>query len=186
MSTLDEHLDGVLPLPEQREGWSINDDAAAEWALRKLTHLKAAMDADRKLAEAEVERVNAWLAEKQRAYENEASFFENQLKSYHWRRFVADPKAKTIKLPHGRLICRKQQPEYTIDADVLLAYVKENHPQLVKVKESTNWSVFKGFIELAEPEGITAKCVDITTGEVVEGVVAIIRPERFEVEIRED
>ena len=70
MSTLDEHLDGVLPLPEQREGWSINDDAAAEWALRKLTHLKAAMDADRKLAEAEVERVNAWLAEKQRAYEN--------------------------------------------------------------------------------------------------------------------
>jgi len=80
-----------------------------------------------------------------------------------------DPKLKTVKLPHGTLKMRAQQPQYEYDEAQLLPWAKENLPEAVIVKESVAKTPVKKHIQ--------------ETGEVVPGVTIIERPEKFSVEV---
>lgn len=80
-----------------------------------------------------------------------------------------DPKLKTVKLPHGSLKMRKQQPEFQYDETQLLPWAKENLPEAVVVKESVAKTPVKKHIQ--------------ETGEMVPGVQMVERPEKFSVEV---
>ncbi len=184
MSSLAEHLDSALPQDaEQRERFSIETRDQASWALRKIGHIEKQLADNKRLADAERAKIEDWEKGEAESLNREKDYFTSLLASYHMALLVGDPKARTIRLPYGLLKCRKQQPEFVRDETALLTWVKANQPDFIKVKESVDWAEFKKLTALAEPEGINAQVVDTTTGMIVEGVTAIIRPDKFEVEV---
>lgn len=187
MSAAAERLAEALTggAPAREEGFVVDTREKAIWALRKLKHIldeKAAVEA---AAREEIKRVEDWLANEVKRLDADAAYFEGLLADYHRRVLAEDPRAKTIRLPHGTLKVRAQQPEYRRDEAALLAWVKANRPELVKVKEDVDWAALKKSLMVAgEDAGAPfMPVVDGETGAVVEGVLAVPRPDKFSVEI---
>jgi hypothetical protein len=81
----------------------------------------------------------------------------------------ADPAVKTIKLPHGSLKMRAQQPEFVYDEEALLEWARKVMPSSIIVKESFPKQIAKDWLK--------------TTGELPDGVTITERPEKFSVEV---
>ncbi len=164
---------------EQRGQFIIDDDQKANWALRKIRQLQEKRKANIQLAEAEIERINTWLKEVNGDLEQSIDYFTGLLEGYHRQVLEQDPKAKTIKLPYGKLKMRAQQPEFIRDNDKLLSWLKQsNKTDYIVVKESPDWARLKKNLQVAGNA-----LVDPETGEVVEGVEVVERGPKFSVEV---
>lgn len=160
---------GVPEDQEQRERFKIETKDQAAWALRKMSRIQAEIEENNKVAQAEVERITVWRNEENEKLQRSISFFESLLHEYFMQLREDDPKLKTMKLPHGSLKMRKQQPEFQYDETQLLPWAKENLPEAVVVKESVAKTPVKKHIQ--------------ETGEMVPGVQMVERPEKFSVEV---
>lgn len=160
---------GVPEKHEEQERFRIETKDQAAWALRKLSKLQAEQEENRQVAQIEIERISSWLEEENETIKNQANFFEYLLEEYFLKLRQDDPKRKTVKLPHGALKMRKQQPRYLYDEEQLLPWAKENLPDAVQVKETVAKNLLKKYIK--------------ETGEVVPGVEIEERPEKFSVEV---
>ena len=160
---------GVPEEQEQRERCKIETKDQAAWALRKMSRIKAEQDENIQTAQAEIERITSWRDEENGKLERSISFFEGLLYEYFVQLRGDDPKLKTMKLPHGTLKMRAQQPQYEYDESLMLPWAKKNLPEAVVVKESVAKTPVKKHIK--------------DTGEMVPGVEIVERPERFSVEV---
>lgn len=173
---------------ENREPFIIDSQEKAAWAMRKLHQIKqketentntanSLIDALRK----EIEGVQNWQKEQNESLGDDASYFICALEAYHRKYLEENPKAKTIKLPYGQLRFRAQQPEFQRDAVTLLAWVKSSRPDCVRVKEEADWATLKKSVVVED-----GKAIDATTGEIIEGIQILERPEKFSVEINQE
>jgi hypothetical protein len=160
---------GVPEEQEQRERFKIETKDQAAWALRKMSRIKAEQDENIQTAQAEIERITSWRDEENGKLERSISFFEGLLYEYFVQLRGDDPKLKTMKLPHGTLKMRAQQPQYEYDESLMLPWAKKNLPEAVVVKESVAKTPVKKHIK--------------ETGEMVPGVQMVERPEKFSVEV---
>ena len=160
---------GIPEEQEQRERFRIEDKSQAAWALRKMSKIKAEMDENIMTAQAEMERIVGWRDGENEKLQRSVAFFESLLHEYFMQLREDDPKLKTMKLPHGSLKMRAQQPQFEYDEAELLPWVKENLPDAVIVKESVSKTPVKKHIR--------------GTGEMVPGVTITERPEKFSVEV---
>jgi len=149
--------------------WEIKTKDAAAWALRKMAKIKAGMDENEIAAVKEIQRIVAWKEAENAKLQDSLNFFEFLLQGYFLESRKADPTIKTIKLPHGALKMRTQQPEYTYEDDQLLAWAHVNLPTAIVVKESVAKQQVKDHIK--------------ETGEIPDGVSITERPEKFSIEV---
>lgn len=157
--------------------FKIENKEQATWALRKIKALKTQIKETNELAEIEIERIKIWQENENQSAESSMDYFENLLHDYMLEERALDPKLKTVKLPHGTVRFRKQQPEYKRDEDKLLVWAKEsNLKEYIKIKENLNWSNLKKDITLVAGNAIHKK-----TGEVIKHVEIIERKDKFEV-----
>jgi len=165
--------------PAEREGFQITDLSAATWAMKKVARIRARQAEIHAAACAEIDRLKAWDAAEQHRLDSEAAFFVEHLIDYHRRLIAEDPKAKTIRLPHGELRCRAQQPEFMRDDAALLDWAMQVDPNaLVITQLAPRWAEIK---KRGQVQG--DKFLDPETGEVIPGVTAIERPPKFTVEV---
>lgn len=160
---------GVPEDQEQRERFKIESKDQAAWALRKMARIKAEQKENNRVAQAEIDLIVSWRDEENEKLERSISFFESLLHEFFLQLRESDPKLKTMKLPHGTLKMRAQQPQYEYDEEILLSWAKENLPEAVVIKESIAKTPVKKHIQ--------------ETGELVPGVTIIERPEKFAVEV---
>ena len=160
---------GIPEDQEQRERFKIESKDQAIWALRKIAQAKANQDENTQAAQAEIERITAWRNEENEKLQRSVSFFESLLHEYFMQLREDDPKLKTVKLPHGSLKMRKQQPDFIYNEDELLEWAKVFMPEVVVVKETVSKNPVKKHIR--------------ETGEMVPGVTITERPEKFSVEV---
>lgn len=160
---------GIPEVPEERERFKIESKDQAAWALRKMSRIKAEIEENNRVAQAEIDLIVSWRDEENEKLERSISFFESLLHEFFLQLRESDPKLKTMKLPHGTLKMRAQQPQYEYDEDVLLPWAKENLPEAVVTKESVAKNPVKKHIQ--------------ETGETVPGVTITERPEKFAVEV---
>lgn len=166
---------------EQRGQFIIDDDQKANWALRKIRQLQEKRVANIELAENEIERINTWLKEVNGDLEQSIDYFTGLLEGYHRQVLEQDPKAKTIKLPYGKLKMRAQQPEFIRDNDKLLAWLESKGTigkAYIKITKSPHWGKLKERLRIAGD-----RMVDPETGEVVPGVEVVERGPKFSVEV---
>jgi len=177
LSELMEDLPEELPeTPEQKERFRVKDKEQAEWCLRQISRLMREQKEIESTAQAEIEKITAWKNDQTESIQKSISFFEYLLIEYHQQILKENPKAKTIKLPSGRLEARKAQPEYQRDKETMLSWVEQNRPEYIVVKKDINWSGLKKILKYRNGTGI-----DPDTGEVVPGLKVIERGMTFRV-----
>lgn len=153
------------------QGFAITDDLKADWAARKIAEKRRELDRLKAHYEAQLRAA-------QEATERECSFFERLLYDY----FAQCPAKRTktqasYALPSAKLVLKAPSLQFERDEDKLLAYLKANHPEMVKTAEKAAWADFKKLVKPLED----GACVDSETGEVVDGLKAGMSGERFEV-----
>lgn len=201
MSAILEQLDNVIEQYEtylqavelgyegkEKPRFEVTDKSSAEWVLRKIAKLHAEQTENTKIANdqieplaEEVQKIRAWEQAENNKIQNNVNFLSSLLEPYHRMILEADPKAKTIKLPHGELKIRKQQPEIIKNDDLLLVWLESSKlEQYIKVEKKPQWGELKKNVEFPEGGGAVYK----ETGEVILGVTTQDRPDKFEVVIR--
>jgi hypothetical protein len=117
-----------------REAFTVDDDAKADWALRKLRSLRRKQEQNQKLAEAEVQRVSEWLSKVNTDLENDARYFEAILTPYAL--LQRSEGRKSVVLPHGTLKTLAGRAKVEIEnADEFIKWAEENNPLLLRIKK---------------------------------------------------
>lgn len=153
-------------------GFVIDSDAKAAWAMRKI---KEARD-DR-------DRFVNWYKAKIKEIEEQTDFNTMNLEHMLAEYFASVPHKKTktqesYSLPEGKLVMKKQQPEFKRKDDVVIEWLKANDgKQFVKVKEELDWAGFKATV------GVFDGNVVDENGVIVPGIEVVEREEKFVVEV---
>ena len=159
-------------LKAETEGFVIDTDAKAEWALQKIREARA--DRDR--------WVN-WYEDKIKEIKEQTDFDTMNLERMLADYFATVPHKKTktqesYKLPGGKLVLKVQNPEYKRDDNTVIAWAKENNmAQFVKVEEKLAWQELKDATAVFEGHIVTED------GEIVPGVDVVNRESKFVVEV---
>lgn len=156
----------------QKERFAIDTDLKAEWALKKIREARA--DRDRMLE---------WYKQKEKEIteqtDRDTAYFEGLLAEY----FGTLPHKVTktqesYSLPGGKLVLKKQNPEYKRDDAAVIAWLKENGGgRYVKVSESLDWASLK-----ADTAAVDGVIVD-GDGQIIPGIEVIERGAKFTVEV---
>jgi len=171
---------------KRAEGFVIDNKGKANWALRKIRHLKKKQSENDKLAESEIRKlkleideVKDWLKSENDSLQNNIDFFENLLKGYALSIKEDDPEFKTLKLPFGKLQFRKKRDKWHYDEKELLEFAKENIKTSVKVVEKVDKRKLKEVVK-----AVGDKVIIEATGEVVRGISVEERGEEFKIKVK--
>lgn len=140
MATLEEHLDQSYEL-EEVEGaprFIVDDEAKANWAMRKVAKVRRKQQENTALANAERARIDEWVTSENDKLEQQAAFFEGLLIEFHHAELARDEKRKTITLPTGKLESRKQQPIVEVETDPFLEWATKERPEFVRTKHEVD------------------------------------------------
>jgi DNA primase catalytic subunit len=173
-------LTDYLTQDMEREGFRIENDEQATWALKKLKDVEEEIAKVNKTAEDNIERIKVWQETQVNAQQRSKEYFTNLLMEYHMALYEEDSDKKTIHLPYGDLTVRKQQTEFVKDDETFNTFVKMNYPEYVvqEVKEKISWGEFKKRLAV-NGENV----YDKETGEQIIGVTAVERAEKFDIKL---
>lgn len=159
-------------LRAEAEGFVIDTDAKAEWALGKIKEARADRDT-----------WVAWYKDKIREITEQTDFDTMNLERMLAEYFATVPHKKTktqesYKLPGGKLVLKTQNPEYKRDDKTVIDWAKANGmAQFVKVKEELDWAGLKDATAVFEGHVVTED------GEIVPGIEVVDREAKFSVEV---
>lgn len=136
----------------ESEGFRIENDQQAEWAMRKIIEAKA-----------EVERWERFYTEKLMAVVQREQDTINYMTSLLMRYFDTQERRVTksgiekYSLPSGTLERRPAGIKYESNEEELLAWCEKNLPDAIKTTRKASWSAVKDYIkETGEiPGGVT-------------------------------
>ena len=155
-----------------REEFVIDSDMKANWALQKIAEARADRDS-----------WIAWYQDKIEEIKAQTDYNTANLEAM-LERYFATVKHKVTKtqesypLKNGKLILKKQNPEYKRDDKTAIAWLKENGGEsYIKIEEKLDWSTLKGDTEAVGGQIVTMD------GEIVPGIEVIEREPRFTVEV---
>ena len=145
----------------------INDMAQATWAMRKLAVSQRRIDAVKRQAAEEIDRIERWVATATRSDQSTVEYFTQCLSNYI-KRLRVDEDRKSLALPDG-LVKSREVPE-KIHVDDLDAFLKWAD----NAGDAYRWVRIKREIDMPQVKAdvfYSAGCVvDTHTGETVEGL----------------
>ena len=156
-----------------QEAFVIDSDAKAQWALKKIAEARADRDTW-------VE----WYTEKIRQIKEQTDFDTANLEMMLADYFQTVPHKSTktqesYTLPGGKLILKKQNPEYVRDDKTAIDWLKANGGDAyVKVEEKLDWATLKADTQVVNGQVVTMD------GEIVPGIEVIDREPKFTVEVK--
>jgi phage host-nuclease inhibitor protein Gam len=171
----------IIDIPEiESEGFAIDNDQKAEWALRKIREHRADASRMAMVCDAEIERYGQIKKDAAEKCERSCSYLESLL--YDYFSTVPHKATKTqefYKLPTGVLKKKIREPEYVrADAEILAWLNEQGMKDYIEVKPSLKWADLKKVIAA---NGETA--VYPETGEIIPGVKVVEREPVFTVEV---
>ncbi|WP_169713553.1 host-nuclease inhibitor Gam family protein [Paludifilum halophilum] len=165
--------DLFLKKPVERITTSMDIDCA----LKQIQHRKSQIEAKEQERDRLIEEIHLWLAEVTKEDREEIDRLEGLLREYHECRLKENPREKTVKRPFGKLMARKSPDKWDYREDDLLRWMKENRPDLVRVKEEPNKRNLKKKAQVKDGWVYTED------GERVEGVMVTPGEIKFKVEV---
>lgn len=168
-------------LMNEPEGFVIDSDAKAGWALDKIREARADRDAWVKWYQDKIAEITAQT-------DFQTMNLERMLAEYF--QTVKHKKTKTQEsypLPNGKLVLKIQNPEYKRDEKTAVAWLKSHgFGQYVKIKEELDWSALKEASDVVDGKIVCGEKVT-EDGEIiqyiVDGIEVIDRPAKFVVEV---
>ena len=161
-------------------GWRIADDDTADWAVAKIAEERAELERIMALADEKISRIMEQVHSAEKRYENGTAYLTNKLAEYFHT--VPHKKTKTTesyRLLSGTLKMKIGGVAMKQDDEKLLEYLKASgNADMIKTTEKPMWGEYKKRLEI-----IGGQIVDNTTGEIVEGVEVIEKPDTFSVDV---
>jgi len=165
---------------QQREGWKIENDSQADWALDKIRETQAEYKRFEMVVNDKIQQLQEALEKEKERMENEVNFFQGKLAQY----FETVPRKstktqETYKLPSGRLVKKYKQPKIVRDDEKLVEWLEQNGmKELVKIEKKADWATLKKETQIAG-ETVVSK----NTGEVIPGVTVVPQNPEFIAEV---
>lgn len=169
---MSEYIDAVAEAPTT--AFEITDDGKAEWAIQKIR------EAQSDTAKWQ-EHFAGQLAKIKAENDNTVAYMTSLLAAYFATVPHKDTKTQSsYKLPSATLMRKRQEPEYKRDDPALVAWLESSGMEaLIERKPVPMWGELKKRC-VVQDDGSVA---DAESGEIVRGVVAVHRPDKFEVKI---
>ena len=166
---------------EQQEGFKIDSDSKAEWAVKRIK--EAEREQNRLLALVDEERAELDVREKEILdnYAKKTDGLKAMLEEYLRAQYAKEEARETntqitYQLLSGKLVYKKSGLELKHNADVLVNWCKEHLPDAVNVTYTPKWAEIKKNIK-----GVDGIPVYAPTGEVVDGVEEAYVASKFNV-----
>lgn len=162
------------------EGFTINNDNLAEWALTKIVEDTAEAQRLINVCQTKVDEYQFKIQRYKEKLESKTAYLKGQLQQY----FSTVPHKSTktqesYKLPSGTLKLKYQQPKFVLDDDELLIYlIQHSYTDFVQTKTTPKWAEFKKTIAV-QGENV----IDTATGEIVDAIQVIERPAEFIIDV---
>ena len=149
----------------------VRTDIEAGWQLKQRKELLADRDELIAFYEAQIKAV------KEDA-EFKLAIIDRALYAYFMTKEHQKTKTQEyVKLPLGKLVLKKQAPEFKRDEKTVIAWLKENNgAQYVKTVESLDWATLKA------DTTVLGDAIVNTDGELIPGVTVVEREPKFTVE----
>lgn len=164
------------PLEEEDNGhYRIKNDKEAEWAMRKIREANE----DKEFWKAHYDQQY-----KSVCYTNDLTIsnMESLLQTYFGT--VPHKVTKTeenYSLPSGKIMMKKQDPEYDRDDEKIIEWLKKNKGEkYVKVEEKLDWAAFKKTLTV-----VGEACAD-SDGQLIPGLKAVERDDVFKVQLKKE
>lgn len=163
-----------------RPAWRITDDGCADWACRKIAEEKAELDRIRELADAQIQKIEEKVAAAERRFQNGTRFLTGKLAEYFETVPHKTTKTKaSYRLLSGTLTRKFGGTTMKQDDEKLVQFLKDSgQMEFIKTEEKPKWGDFKKRLEI-----IGGSVVDKETGEIVEAVQIIEKPDTFTVDV---
>lgn len=160
--------------------WRITNDGCADWACRKIAEERAEFARIKELAEAQIARIPEKVAAAERRCENSTRFLTSKLAEYFETVPHKTTKTKaSYRLLSGTLTRKFGSRQIKQDDDKLLEFLKASgNLEYIKTEEKPRWGDYKKRLEIMD-----GSVVDKETGEIVEGVQIIEKPDTFTVDV---
>lgn len=160
---IDEALKSIEAVQEVKEEYSIKDLKASVWAFEKLKELQDKKNEVEKIGSSliaeKTERIKKWVEDEVKPLDSQMDYFKIKILEYYVVEKQNNPKFK-LTTPYGKVATRTAK-KWNYQDSILLEYLKENEPELVRVTEEVN----KADLKKKYPEGINE-----STGEIIPGV----------------
>ena len=181
LADLQEYLNDqeaiALDINESND-YLINDKSQADYFIKLSKQCEEDINDVKQYIEAEKERYLAllenYMIDQITAIEKRKQFYDDALEAYIHRE-LDGTKKRSIKLPHGTLALKKQQPHYTYEDTDIIDWAKEMCPDLVKTT-------------IPEPKTTIDKKKLKEQGEIIDGLLYIdgIQVPGVQVEVKDD
>lgn len=166
---LGEHLNEIEDAPTNDQ-WRVQTLGAADWAMRKVAKLDRESTAISDAAQEEIDTIIKWRDAEFARIAPQREHWTWLLADFHEKQLAEDPKAKTIKLPHGALVARKQPDGIDIpDPDSVMAWCRKNDLDntYTRIKTELNRAAIKKAV--------------LELGEIIDGVAVVKGQIRYSV-----
>lgn len=179
--TLDE-LEGMdmEMIAEGPGGWRITDDECADWAVAKIAAERAELARIKELADAQIARIMEKVQAAEKRCENGTAYLTSKLADY----FATVPHKKTkttesYRLLSGSLKMKRGGVSMKQNNEKLLEYLRASgNYDMIKLTEEPKWGELKKRLEI-----VGGVVVDSATGEIVDAVEVVQKPDTFSVEV---
>ena len=166
---------------EQQEGFKIDSDSKAEWAVKRIK--EAEREQNRLLALVDEERAELDVREKEildnyaKKTDGLKALLEEYLRAQYAKEEARETNTQiTYQLLSGKLVYKKSGLELKQNEDVLVNWCKEHLPDAIKVTYKPKWAEIKKNIKVVDGIPVYAP-----TGEVVDGVEEAYVASKFNV-----
>lgn len=163
---------------EAEEGWSIGNDSAADWAVKKIAEENEEIDRLIAIAQNDISRLNERIMEYEARREKKTGFLKSKLWAYFQQVKTKETKTQqSYELLSGKLVYKKPARKMIPNKEMLIAKCKaDGMIDYIKTKEELDWANYKKFCDINGDN-----VVDVRTGEVIEGIEIEDVPGSFDI-----
>lgn len=157
------------------EHYVIEDDQQADWA---MTQIRNAQQEKKKWKEFYDDRYRKVCESCDLTIQNLTSLLQTYFEKVPHKVTTTQ---ENYRLPSGKLVVKKQAPEFERDDAEVISWLKANNGQnYVKTKESLDWDGLRKTLT------VLGETVADENGEIIPGIKATERPDVFKVELNKE
>lgn len=163
-------------------GFRISDDDTADWAVRKIAEERAELARMQAMAQEQIGRIMDKVAAAEKRCESATSYLTGKLAEYFNtvpHKVSKGETQETYRLLSGVLKMKRGGVSMLQDDAKLLEHLKETGAvEFITTTEKPKWGELKKHLKI-----VGDQVVNCSTGEIVEGVAVVEKPDVFVIDV---